>query len=94
MAAFCNSMPGLWTRKLIKCEANSPKVSRHHREYSRSPETDGGDKVRSALVAGLYSANSPTLRPAQRETGNSERALRAEDGSFKYLGGCKDRGTL
>jgi hypothetical protein len=44
MAGFCNSMPGLRTPKFAKCEASSPKVSRHYREYSRFAETDSGDR--------------------------------------------------
>jgi hypothetical protein len=39
MAGFCNAMPGLWAPKFAKCEANSPKVSGHYREYFRFPET-------------------------------------------------------
>ena len=34
MAGFCNPMLGLWTPKFVKCEADSPKVSRPCREYS------------------------------------------------------------
>src|SRR5436305_13250065 len=40
MAGLCNSASGLWAPKFAKCEANSPKVSRHYHEYSRFPETD------------------------------------------------------
>src|ERR1700710_2122479 len=49
MAGFCNPVPGLWTPKFVKCEANSPKVSRHYRRYSRFRETGCGDRVGSRL---------------------------------------------
>jgi hypothetical protein len=57
MAGFCNSLPGLRTPKFTKCEANSPKVSRHYREYSRFRETADGDRVRSRLPPELTMAS-------------------------------------
>jgi hypothetical protein len=47
MAGFCNLAGRLQTPERTKSEADLPKVSGRHREYSRFRETDGGDGVRS-----------------------------------------------
>src|ERR1700730_15987434 len=78
MAGFCNSMPALWTPKFAKCEANSPKASRHYREYSRFPETDHGDRVRSVLVDRCGSPICRRLHDLVIKSGISDRAMRMD----------------
>jgi hypothetical protein len=45
MAGFCNLAGRLQTPERTKSEADLPKVSGRHREYSRFPEGRDGDRV-------------------------------------------------
>src|ERR1700733_1074375 len=67
----------------------SAKVSGHLYEYSRSAETNAGDRVRSALRGLPGSCFGRLLEPFVREIGNFHGALRDEAGriiSWRALG--------
>lgn len=78
MASFRNSTPGLWAPKFVNYEANSPKVSGRYREYSRFSETDGGDRVRSALVGRAGIVIRRVLLTTARKLGIPRSHCRAE----------------